>query len=423
MYFSETVSTTDYLNQFKDSKFCKSEILKKGDEYIKIRLVACVSFLYVSTLRSSDLKVRIHSKTIRNFLGEYSSSFIGFVCSVGKPQMFSFGENYKVGERSTEYCRNSDYRGEFRPCVEFESHHVEKFFKSYDKKRKIENSKLPFPVSELKAIAAKITVDRSKIQDATEKYIERKKKLNEPYDKEKALSLLDIVECGPTHHGYFFFRENSRVYSSITNLPREFRSLLRYQGLPFVELDQCASQPFLLLRLYQDIKSADAKAESAHYADLWNVTKNNGDFYRNLIPDMDPAKRNIIKSCLINDYLNRAEYMNIKDPERANLRSRFDSEFCNRFPILRKEIHALKTERRSEISISDNGVHSQFAVKMQQLESNVFIDRIAAECLLNEIPIYTVHDCIGCLKQYQQKVKSIAIKQLTEFCGFEPRFK
>jgi len=390
---------------------------------MKVRLVACVSFLYVSTLRTSDKKVRIHSKTIRNFLGKYSSSFLQFVCSFGVPQMFTFGQNYKNGERSREYCANREFKGSFKPCLEFQQNEVEKIFESFRQRRKTEESQSAFPVPELKKIAAQLTVDRSNIDDAIQAYKKRKSESNESFDLDKALNLLEIVECGPEHHGYFFFREDSRLYSSISILPREFRKLLRYQGLPFVELDQCASQPFLLLRLYRDLKTIEANQEAHRYADLWNISKNNGDFYTNLIPNLKPDERNAVKASFINDYLNRAEFMKINDPIRAQWRDRCENAIKTQFPILHDLINDLKTVRKREIEIEGNRIHSQFAIKMQQLESIVFIDRIAAECMENHLPIYTVHDCIACLEEHRQQVTEIAIRCLKEFCGFEPRFK
>ena len=57
------------------------------------------------------------------------------------------------------------------------------------------------------------------------------------------------------------------------------------------------------------------------------------------------------------------------------------------------------------------------------MESIVFIDKIAAECVERNIPIYTVHDCIGCLEENRQIVTEIAIRHLTKYCGFAPRFK
>ena len=424
LYFPISLQPKDYLNQFLKSNYLNSKLSKKSDDYIAIRLVACVSFLYIATQRAKNGKVNINSKSFRCFLGEHSSCFVNFVCTVGVPQMFQFGLSYKVGERSQEYVRNKEFNDTYKPCSNFALASIEQLFQSYSTKREAVEQQYAFPVPDLKAIAARITVDRTNYREVLQNYVQRKQSSNEPYDVDKAKMLFEVVATGPSHHGYFFTRDNSRLYSSLTSCPRELRCLFRFDGKPFVELDQCASQPFLLLKLYSDDATAEAKRESSEYHSLWNVDRNNGDFYTNLIPNLNPAERNIVKSCLIKDYLNRAEYMKItNDLTRTKYREMFDKVFRGRFPILHQEINNLKKVRRAEIIIDGNGVHKQFAVTMQQMESNVFIDRIAAECVERKFPIYTVHDCIGCLEEHKKLVTEIAIHHLTEFCGFAPRFQ
>ena len=424
LYFPISVKPKDYLSQFLKSQYLNSRLSKKSNDYIALRLIACVSFMYVATHRTSNGKIKISSTSFRDLLGEHSSCFVNFVCTVGVPPMFQFGQSYKVGERSTEYVRNKDFEATFKPCSDFAPAAIDKLFRAYSTKREAEEPQYAFPVPALKAIAARITVDRTNYREALQKYVQRKTSSNEQYNLSKAEMLFEIVAAGPSHHGYFFYRENSRLYSSLTSCPREFRSLFRFNGKPFVELDQCASQPFLLLGLYSDDSTTNAKREAAEYHSLWDVDRNNGDFYANLMPNFNPADRSIVKSCFIKDYLNRAEYMQItNDPTRKEYRELFDQVFRSRFPILHREINKLKTVRRQEIEIDGNGVHKQFAVTMQQMESKVFIDRIAVECVERKLPIYTVHDCIGCLEEHKELVTTIAVKHLTEFCGFEPRFK
>jgi hypothetical protein len=425
LYFPDRISVDDYLERFKKSDFNNQQLSSKGDHYIKLRLVACVSFMYISTLRSKKREVSINSKTtFRQFLGEHSSRFVNFVCSNGEPPLFCFVANYRVGKDSRKYGLNTKANYKFKPCALFEQSEIDELFSNLLRKRSEADIENRFPVPELKAFAARMTVDTSKYSEALTKYEQRKIAQNETYNLNEVEVQFNVLAMGPKHHGYFFFREDSRLYSSITNTPREFRSLLRYDGKPLIELDQCASQPFLLLRFYLEDGSPQAMAEAARYHELWNLNRNNGDFYTNLIGNLQPSERSDVKSSLINDVLNRPDYMEItNDPPRANRQQRIKETFKSQFPILFSKIDDLKTKRQSEIEIKGNRVHSQFAITLQQMESIVFIDQIAAECVERNIPIYTVHDCIGCLEENRQNVTEIAIRHLTKYCGFAPRFK
>ena len=424
LYFPNNVDINCYLSQFKKSNLSNSKINSLGDDYLRIRLVAVVSFLFFSIVRNKDLKGSVNSNSFKKICGTHSSKFVKFVCSVGSPPLFKYGSNYKVGSRPQEYVLNEGYVGKFQPVDIFKQQDIDLLFSGYILYRNKQMERLTYPVPDLKAIAAQITVDRADLEVVLNEYIQRKNSSDEKDDIFRAESYLEVIETGPSHPSYYFTRDDSRLYSSITSCPRELRSLFRFNEKPFVELDQCASQPFLLLRLYQEIDTPEAMQEAAKYHSLWDTNQNNGDFYTNLIPNLKPEERSSIKRGLINDFLNRSDKWEIKkNDERKEWRSKIEEQFKCRFPILTKAIADLKSRKKAEIKIKTKRLHSQFAVKMQQLESIVFIDKIAAECIEKEYPIYTVHDCIGCLEEHKEDVTRIAIKHLTEFCGFEPRFK
>ena len=424
MYFPDNLNPDVYLKQFKESGFKNADLSRVDDEYLIIRLIACVSVLFFSSLRTGGYKSRLSSAALRKILGKHSSNFVNFVCSSGLPPIFSCGANYKVGEYSREYVLNEHFRGRFRPVDTFQQQDIAELFSGFIKYREQRETMLTYPVPELKRVAEQISVDDTDLEKASEEYEKRKVASNQEYNVGDAQLRLEIVKTGPKHPSYYFVRDGSRLYSSISSCPREYRRMFRFNGKRFVELDQCASQPFLLLRLYQEIGTSEAEQESREYHSLWDIDQNGGDFYTNLMPNLKVGDRSIVKSSLINDFLNRPDDWEINNDDlRSVWREKIQEQFKVRFPILSGAISDLKTKRKSEIKIKGRKIHVQFAVKMQQLESIVFIDMIAAECVEKKLPIYTVHDCIGCFEEHRGVVTEIAIRHLTAFCGFEPRFK
>ena len=97
------------------------------------------------------------------------------------------------------------------------------------------------------------------------------------------------------------------------------------------------------------------------------------------------------------------------------------------FPILYRAIRELKTLRDTAICRSlkrdkkqREKVYSQYGIKMQQIESSIFIDGVAKELMERGIFCYTCHDAIGCLKEHIDGVKGIIEKHVEASVGYKP---
>ena len=231
----------------------------------------------------------------------------------------------------------------------------------------------------------------------------------------------------------WFFKKSHRVgrsFTPIISLHKDLRAFLRLDREKLLEIDQHASQPFLLLGLYremQDTAEEVVKAEAAKYFALWK----NGDFYQDFVTFTGSnitAKE--MKDCVIKGFLN---CKNPNQPPRGisnGITKKIAEAYETHFPLLHSRITKIKTER--DISIAKDlkrdgkgreKIYSQFGIKLQKMESGIFIDGVAQELMDRHIFCYTVHDAIGCLEKDVETVKEVIARHLEEAIGYTPSLK
>ena len=260
------------------------------------------------------------------------------------------------------------------------------------------------------------------VDEAFIAYSKRKQEAGKQPDRGRFFAFVEMLRMKDQHPSWFCSRgEFGRLCSPVTNCPRELRAYLRYRGERMIEIDQRGSQPFLLITLYKRVQTAAAASESRHYYDLWNPSRNGGDFYANLLPNFS---RERVKDAMIKGVLNRADYHTIKDKEMAEVSAHLTQRYQGEFPILWSEYQKLKALRQEGSSVErDYELYKQFAHEMHRIESRIFIDGVAVDCVRREIPIYTVHDCVACLHGDVKTVKSIIEQRVLKECGFLPFLK
>lgn len=285
-------------------------------------------------------------------------------------------------------------------------------------------------------------VRRLRLHPDVEDYKERRIYKNEMEEDSKAHAEMMIEainaeekqrEDGRYIEGYFFNRKNRvhRVYTPIIGLHKDMRHFLHLERQELWEVDQQASQPFLMLGLYRardGVQPSEAKAEADHYYSLWGDLKEGADFYRSFInlTGMD-LSREEMKSAMIKGALN---CKNVHQPPQGVSRKAAKAillAYANHFPILYRAIRELKTMRDESITKTlkcdkhqQEKVYSQYGIKMQQIESSIFIDGVAMELMEKGIFCYTCHDAIGCLKEHVEAVQSIIEKHVEARVGYKP---
>ncbi len=223
-------------------------------------------------------------------------------------------------------------------------------------------------------------------------------------------------------NGWIFTRSklNGRISTSVTMLKRELRQHLTFKNQNLVELDQHASQPFLLLKLYSFLDSDAARKERDFYYSLFS-----NNFYESFAGlSGDKKQTKCIKKQFINVLNSKPEAIEDFDRATKSAKLQIVRTFRKFFPILWCEIINLKTLPNYRNSTSSpKGYHTQFAYYLQRLESRIFIDSICAELMNRNIFCYTIHDGIGCLQSDSNLVKEIMEIEIEKEIGFKPIIK
>jgi hypothetical protein len=202
------------------------------------------------------------------------------------------------------------------------------------------------------------------------------------------------------------YRDNTsfRVHSVLTNLRSDLRGFLKIrdldEGLELIDL--CNSQVFLVnLLLKERYKDFDQRTDLKLFYELTS----GGQFYEFLMEKMNGLDRDRIKKEFF------ANYFFCKIRKRENQYSKIMKEL---FPSIDEYVRDEKKEK-----------HNRFAIKLQQAESNFFIDKIVPR-LMTELPphsfVATIHDSIMTNMSCADQVESILKDEFAKE-SLRPTFK
>jgi len=190
-----------------------------------------------------------------------------------------------------------------------------------------------------------------------------------------------------------------RVFTNITNFPREVRQYLRLDERALTEVDISACQPLLLIQLYQN-----GEPEKEKYLQLVL----SGQFYegldRRLAKPYGPEGR---------DDLKQKALTWLFDTSRPT-RTKLCQSFVEMFPVLYAEI--LKFKEPNYLAL---------AHRLQKDESTIVIKGAVRKIMMSSpnIPILTIHDSILTLPEYTATVVCALKEAVRLRLGVEPNIK
>ncbi|MNJ92897.1 hypothetical protein D3C87_105720 [compost metagenome] len=201
--------------------------------------------------------------------------------------------------------------------------------------------------------------------------------------------------------------QKSRVYNNLTNLKREFRKYISFNGKPLLMTDISNCQVLLSAAavkkqysitsgigkagLYEDVKSYQQLAES-------------GLFYEYLIEksgyvgDRGKFKKDFFSQVFFSKVVNYS--MPIKDA--------FVKEFPNVYLII------------NQLKLND---YRDFAIGMQRMESSIMIDNVAKKMVKEGRCILTLHDAIVCDNLGDLERAELLISNAMDKLDISPNFK
>ena len=211
------------------------------------------------------------------------------------------------------------------------------------------------------------------------------------------------LHFGKSHKALKFNRNrsNKRVDTNLTFMAKDIRKfIVDIENMSYLDLSN--SQPVLfniILKKHYKTVSNQFKEEIKRY---YLITIS-GNWYeelcdifkldRNCNHDRDIAKKNWMKIA----YSENGDYRNLKN------------KFRKHYPKINNLIEKIKSKN-----------HSQFAIKLQRTESEIFINEICKCLVENDIIPYSIHDGVLVPKEHENKTYDIMSNILNKHLGSVP---
>ena len=233
-----------------------------------------------------------------------------------------------------------------------------------------------------------------------------------------------------------------RLHSAITNMQKDYRNFLKYDGQELTAIDISNSQPFLLCILFNPDfwdKSSGAYINIGHLPE--NIQKL---FRPSLVSEI---KKHITATSVteFQEYIREAsagnlyEFMQseINNPEidRSRVKTMILITFFsdNRYISQKTEDAALKRRFRALfpkiyelIALCKRSRKNRFACLLQAVESEIILHRCCKRIWDeggHRVPVFTIHDSIATTAENVKFVRNIMDEELTKASGVHPHFK
>jgi hypothetical protein len=248
---------------------------------------------------------------------------------------------------------------------------------------------------------------------------------------------------------YSFSGAGHRFYTPISNLKRELRNFLTYDGQPLIEVDMKNSQPFLATKLFdlpfwQHSKNSKNLNLKGLDTDIYNKVKNNN-YYNDIITLLKTSETLNHKESDLEKYVylvvNGRFYEYIQEhferlfPERFNCRCNVKQEvlrifyvenkntdksfyqpckiFKYHFPLVYELFRLIKETQSNYLPII-----------LQRIESFLILDVICKKisALHPHIPLFTIHDSILTTQGNEAIVEDIMAREIQNWTGHKASF-
>jgi hypothetical protein len=229
-----------------------------------------------------------------------------------------------------------------------------------------------------------------RVRVCREEQFHREKELE---TRESYTRALDELENGDT---YARVGKNGRLFSNMTSLPGLFLDFIKIEGEKIAGIDIKNSQMKALGRWMKETTKVDGGNSSVlsknHFSDL----AGSGKIYELVQEIAGLETRSEAKL---------ATFRALYSSHRA--KSRVKTALTKEFPGLIEELDALKKQHGK----------SFLADTMQQLESDVVINKVLHELFLMGYSVFSKHDSILCKASQAREIESIMERMLNELIG------
>lgn len=233
-----------------------------------------------------------------------------------------------------------------------------------------------------------------------------------------------------------------RLHSAITNMQKDYRNFLKYDGKGLRTIDISNSQPFLLCILFNPAfwdKNADA------YINIGHLPENIQDMFppsllseiRRYVTSVPASKlQNYIREASAgNLYEFMQRKINNPDIDRDRIKTMIlitffsDNKYIHQMTEdagLKRRFRALFPEVYRLIVLCKKNRKGRFACLLQSVESEIILHRCCKRIWdegEHRVPVFTIHDSIATTEENVEFVKNIMDEELYKAAGVHPNFK
>lgn len=458
---------------FKKEQGTDIIVSKKGVKFDKDRLVYIVGL--ISSIPASDKDsitedgyVKIYSKYIQNFFPDYKCYLdylidTGVIISNGHFEIGKHSIGYKfaplyenVGLVKYVYNRKPQGNEKSATAVPAQTYNKDKdilednplvnlpYLSQWYKDSKLTiNSDVKKYAWQVKE--GKFAAGISSWNDNHDKWDKKNKRYFKKYPRSQynaAMHNIAAIEMGA--YNAKIDSNVHRLHSAITNMQKDYRNFLKYDGQEITAIDISNSQPFLLTILFNpDFWNKDSNA----YINIGHLPQNIQDrFPDKLLNEIKTYVASIPKDKK-SEYITKAsngevyEFMMHKANEQYPdcCKEKKDAKIMmliaffssNRFlnqegAHLKKVFSEIFPEIYELIRISKVNDKSDFACLLQSVESEIILHRCCKRIWdegEHKMPVFTIHDSIATTSEYVEFVRNIMDEELTKAAEVHPNFK
>lgn len=353
--------------------------------------------------------ISLNGQFLHKVLGGYYINYLRWLIDSG---IIESDRRYEPNKKSIGYRFTEKYRNEkFRKVEITNKRLIEKIDKlKVQYEQSITNPALIYLIKCLKSIKLDY--------DGANNWIEQNISELSNYEYSNATGSIDLLYSNDSH--FTVSSLSGRFYSTVTNLKRELRPFLRYDGQTLVEVDIANSQPFFLNFLLIEYYSNNNSIINS-MSNINNISYDT----RNNLPDDSRKYIDLTSKGVFYEYLMETfSYYGDRDKFKKMLFARVYYNdtmkggreewflFQELFPSVAEVITHHKKENYKNLSIM-----------LQRAESDMMIYKIVPKLIENKIFALTIHDSYLVYLKESETVKKIILEEFNNDYGLSPKVR
>lgn len=298
----------------------------------------------------------------------------------------------------------------------------------------------------------KLTIDDEAIDFAYDLFEKERYEMDYYKAYHRLYSKIYLIKC--IQFGSFWFTRNGRtdkrLHTNLTNLNKEFRQFLKYDGESLSNIDMVNAQAFFTISVIQEVSLTNPPP--TYYTTCTNTQYNIITFAENSEMPVNSDVQRYISLCLsgeLYDYFaekllecfgkdyfsNKQVYDWAKEKWVSNITNPRDRAKITFFEVIfSKNTNYTKGKKLFKelfptvMEIFENykkEKHNLLALKLQNIESEVVLDLVCKQIqsINPDIPLFTIHDSISTTQKYVPLVKEVFHQVLFERVGFNAKLR